>query len=99
MVTDSTPINAAIFETGKVLNSVLRPQRCFNVQTTFLSISAPVSHFCLDLLLLHAYCTDTHTTTTTNAKIYLCWGQILISLADSLLALHPNGLVFHRLYI
>lgn len=97
MVIDSTPINAATFKIEKGLNMVLRPQCCFDAQATFLSISVCVCFVSVLIFCSFTHIVDTHT--HTNAKIYPCWGQILISLSDSLLALHPNGLVLHRVYI
>lgn len=92
---DSSPINAAIFKREKGPNVVLRPQCRFDARATFLNISVCVSHFCLALSLFH-----THTVhTPTHAEINPCSGQNLISLSDSLLALHPNGLVLHRMCI
>lgn len=71
-----------------------RPQCYFDAQATFLLISLCVrvceSHF------THVVPTHTH---RCKKKIYSCSGQILISLSDSLLALHPNGLVLHRVCI
>lgn len=49
----------------------------------------------ISVLLVCSLYTDTHT--PTHAKIYPA--QILISLSDSLLALHSNGLVLHRMCI
>lgn len=70
MVTDSTPINAAIFETEKGLNAVLRPQRCFNVQTTFLSVSACFISVLIFCSFTHIVQTDRHTHTHNHNHKY-----------------------------
>lgn len=85
-VLDSTPNNAAIFKTEHGLNVILRPQRCFNAETTFLSVCV----WCISALLFHSCTYFVH---PQILMTHSCWGQILISLSDTLVALHPKGLV------
>lgn len=93
-----SPIKAAILKTEKGLNVVLRPRCSFDLQATFLQISVCVCQcVCMSFCpVLSLFTHILHRHTPTHAKIYPCWGRILISLSDSLLALHPNGLVLHR---